>query len=351
MVRIEALGSGVAGEVFKATVTEPKLNIPKCKFLQSPPAPVTWFNLIVDCACLDIIADNVAVKLVKEGMAAREDLLGEAALMALLDDTNIVRLVGVVTVPRDMVRSPPSQTPFSNLHRLNSVLTAYLSFLFQYVASQSPPRSTHPFVVAEPLSLKLTLTLFVGLSLIRLLINTACRLCLQPALLLMEYCENGSVLEFVDGQDFESLTTMTRLSFCHDAARGLEYLEARKVVHRDVAARNLLLDAALVCKLADLGMSAGAPISSFVLFLAVAPQTLCRLLCEIQFGRVGPQLHESCVASVLTSVQNSGMERRYLMTCLVTHPALLCSAAHIQLGVCTELRSAQGGHAPQMGCD
>lgn len=134
MVRIEALGSGVAGEVFKATVTEPKLNIPKCKFLQSPPAPVTWFNLIVDCACLDIIADNVAVKLVKEGMAAREDLLGEAALMALLDDTNIVRLVGVVTVPRDMVRSPPPL-----LQPPSSVLTAYYSFLFQYVAPQYSP--------------------------------------------------------------------------------------------------------------------------------------------------------------------------------------------------------------------
>lgn len=98
----------------------------------------------------------------------------------------------------------------------------------------------------------------------RCLLNPVRSPSLQPALLLMEYCENGSVLEFVDGQDFESLTTMTRLSFCHDAARGLEYLEARKVVHRDVAARNMLLDAALVCKVADLGMSAGTHVTIFV---------------------------------------------------------------------------------------
>lgn len=69
-------------------------------------------------------ADNVAVKLVKEGMAAREDLLGEAALMALLDDTNIVRLVGVVTVPRDMVRSvhPFLPRPMYHVARPQSTL-------------------------------------------------------------------------------------------------------------------------------------------------------------------------------------------------------------------------------------
>ena len=45
------------------------------------------------------------------------------------------------------------------------------------------------------------------------------------------------------------------LTYCHDVACGMHYLSSRRVVHRDVAARNVLLDSAHVCKISDFGMS------------------------------------------------------------------------------------------------
>lgn len=98
LTRIEDLGSGVAGEVFKAVANEPKLNIPACKFVVLRP-------LHVLCVLMNYLAsDMVAVKLVKEGVAAtKEDLLREAALIAMLDHENVVGCVGVVSTPADMV--------------------------------------------------------------------------------------------------------------------------------------------------------------------------------------------------------------------------------------------------------
>lgn len=153
VMRLALLGEGAFGEVFKGQVTEPKLGVP---------------------------AYLIAAKLVKaEGGNSKDDLLKEAALMAMLEHPNVVRLVGVVTTPRDM-----------------------------------------------------------------------------PALLLMEYCEHGTLGGFVADKDDRALPMSMRLSFCADTACGLAYLEARRIVHRDVAARNVLLDSALQCKVSDFGMSA-----------------------------------------------------------------------------------------------
>jgi serine/threonine protein kinase len=35
----------------------------------------------------------------------------------------------------------------------------------------------------------------------------------------------------------------------------MDYISARRVIHRDVAARNVLLDFSMVCKIADFGLS------------------------------------------------------------------------------------------------
>ena len=52
---------------------------------------------------------------------------------------------------------------------------------------------------------------------------------------------------------------MARLSYCADIASGMDYLSSRRVVHRDLATRNVLIDAALTCKIADFGMSVFLP--------------------------------------------------------------------------------------------
>jgi serine/threonine protein kinase len=65
----------------------------------------------------------------------------------------------------------------------------------------------------------------------------------------------GSLLDHVRRSKAGLLNTSMLLTYCHDVASGMSYLSSRRVVHRDVAARNVLLDSAYVCKIADFGMS------------------------------------------------------------------------------------------------
>eukprot|EP00035_Acanthoeca_spectabilis_P015655 m.314236 g.314236 ORF g.314236 m.314236 type:complete len:1719 (-) comp16409_c0_seq16:107-5263(-) len=123
---------------------------------------------------------TVAVKSLKmSDTLVRDSLLREAALMALCDHQNLVQLLGIVTVPRNM-----------------------------------------------------------------------------PPLLVIEFCEHGTVLDVIRDPEAADLDTHLRLSFCHDVASGLHYLGSRRIVHRDVAARNVLLDSVYACKVSDFGMSA-----------------------------------------------------------------------------------------------
>eukprot|EP00035_Acanthoeca_spectabilis_P015659 m.314124 g.314124 ORF g.314124 m.314124 type:complete len:1717 (-) comp16409_c0_seq9:26-5176(-) len=150
VTRLNVVGEGNFGEVFKATLRAGTV------------------TLTVAAKSLKINDDG-----------ARDSLLREAALMALCEHYNLVHLLGIVTVPRNM-----------------------------------------------------------------------------PPLLVMEYCEHGTVLDVVRGSCESDIDLHLLLSFCHDVASGLKYLGSRRIVHRDVAARNVLLDSAFTCKLSDFGMSA-----------------------------------------------------------------------------------------------
>ena len=124
--------------------------------------------------------------------SGREALLKEAALMALFDHRNVVALVGVCTVPRDV-----------------------------------------------------------------------------PALVLMVLCEHGTLqehLEIASSIDVSAeshasstsghrLSVSERLTLCAEVLQGLDYLSSLRIVHRDIAARNVLLDSTGTCKISDFGMS------------------------------------------------------------------------------------------------
>eukprot|EP00038_Savillea_parva_P006120 m.161761 g.161761 ORF g.161761 m.161761 type:complete len:2425 (-) comp12114_c0_seq1:110-7384(-) len=153
VLRLGVLGEGNFGEVFKAMLTNTTRSVP---------------------------SQVVAAKTVKGGSdSTRDDLLREAALMALFNHPNLVALIGVVTIPRTV-----------------------------------------------------------------------------PALVLLEFCENGTLLQHVSTHDENAHMLLT---FCADVAKGLRYLSSRSIVHRDIAARNILLDAAMQCKVADFGMSIALP--------------------------------------------------------------------------------------------
>jgi serine/threonine protein kinase len=70
--------------------------------------------------------------------------------------------------------------------------------------------------------------------------------------MVMEYCEHGNLKSWLTDN---TISYKQRLSIALDACKGLKYLASRGIVHRDVAARNVLLSSEKRGKLADFGMS------------------------------------------------------------------------------------------------
>lgn len=159
----------------------------------------------------NILPLTVAVKSIKPvaGSAVRDELLREAALGALFDHRSVVR------------HSPTSPN-----------LPA------RHVAIASPPETTR----SDPTDITLYLLCQVGvIGVVTIPRNL-------PALLILEYCEHGTLWEYVRSEPVDELGSLTLLSFCLDVCSGMHYLSSRRIVHRDVAARNVLVDAAIVCK-------------------------------------------------------------------------------------------------------
>ena len=157
VLRLEVVGTGVAGVVSRAHLSDPSGRGP---------------------------ARIVAIKEAKRGDAlSRRDAENEAAVMALAGDhPHIVALMGVVTVPQTM-----------------------------------------------------------------------------PMLLVLEYCERGSLDRYLQAEGAATSSMALRLLLCGDVASGMGFLASRRVVHRDLAARNVLLDATLACKVSDFGLAALLP--------------------------------------------------------------------------------------------
>ena len=67
-----------------------------------------------------------------------------------------------------------------------------------------------------------------------------------------------------------------KLSILHDVARGLAYLHGQSppIIHRDLSARNVLLNSAMVAKIADLGVSRIAPPTSAAAPVYMPPEVL-----------------------------------------------------------------------------
>ena len=73
-----------------------------------------------------------------------------------------------------------------------------------------------------------------------------------PLLLVLSYCEHGSLLNYLDRFNV-SLASKLRLS--RDLAAGMAHVAHCKMIHRDIAARNVLITAAEVAQIADFGLA------------------------------------------------------------------------------------------------
>ena len=74
----------------------------------------------------------------------------------------------------------------------------------------------------------------------------------DPLLFVMEYCEYGALSAYLTRH---SLASKTQLAIAGDCAQGLAYLTTLNFVHRDIAARNILLNSERRAKIADFGLS------------------------------------------------------------------------------------------------
>jgi len=73
--------------------------------------------------------------------------------------------------------------------------------------------------------------------------------------IVMEYCENGSIAEYL-ANPYTQVSDHKKMEWFVRIAKGLNFIHKKlKVVHRDIAARNILLDANLKCQIGDFGLA------------------------------------------------------------------------------------------------
>ncbi|KAG0584134.1 hypothetical protein M758_3G186700 [Ceratodon purpureus] len=86
-------------------------------------------------------------------------------------------------------------------------------------------------------------------------------------ILVYEYMSNGSLEKKLLDQKSEPLTWDQRVNIAQDISRGLEYLHegaVPPVIHRDIKAANILLDATMTARVADFGLSKEADSQNIV---------------------------------------------------------------------------------------
>jgi serine/threonine protein kinase len=80
----------------------------------------------------------------------------------------------------------------------------------------------------------------------------------SPLLMVLEFCDLGALDSFLKARVHEnpdwSLGTNQFCAICRQTARGLAHLASKQFVHRDVAARNVLVAADFTFKIADFGL-------------------------------------------------------------------------------------------------
>eukprot|EP00730_Choanoeca_flexa_P004721 TRINITY_DN11783_c0_g1_i1.p1 TRINITY_DN11783_c0_g1~~TRINITY_DN11783_c0_g1_i1.p1 ORF type:complete len:1320 (+),score=353.99 TRINITY_DN11783_c0_g1_i1:92-3961(+) len=74
----------------------------------------------------------------------------------------------------------------------------------------------------------------------------------KPLMVVLEYLEYGSLQSYVKKNN---VPEETKLMFAGDIAAGLHHVNEKGFVHRDVAARNVLVSSLKRCKIADFGMA------------------------------------------------------------------------------------------------
>ncbi|KAK8722464.1 hypothetical protein OTU49_012225, partial [Cherax quadricarinatus] len=77
----------------------------------------------------------------------------------------------------------------------------------------------------------------------------------EPILIVTEYMSEGALLDILRSDVGQIMTFQEQLYIGSQVASGMEYLEAKQLIHRDLASRNVLVGPSLTCKVADFGLA------------------------------------------------------------------------------------------------
>ena len=78
---------------------------------------------------------------------------------------------------------------------------------------------------------------------------------IQPAIV-TKFMPNGDLKRFLSNFELSSeITIRDILRFCRESVAGIQHLHTKKIIHRDIAARNCLLDENLRLKISDYGLA------------------------------------------------------------------------------------------------
>ena len=77
----------------------------------------------------------------------------------------------------------------------------------------------------------------------------------EPMMIVLELMSNGDLKSFLQqAKGTESIGALHLLKIGLDVARGFSYMQDMRYVHRDIAARNVLLSSQYVAKIGDFGL-------------------------------------------------------------------------------------------------
>ncbi|XP_037096111.1 tyrosine-protein kinase HCK [Syngnathus acus] len=77
----------------------------------------------------------------------------------------------------------------------------------------------------------------------------------EPIYIITELMEKGSLLDFLKSDEGSRVPLPKLIDFSAQIAEGMAFIEQRNYIHRDLRAANILVNKALVCKIADFGLA------------------------------------------------------------------------------------------------
>eukprot|EP01114_Cavostelium_apophysatum_P018686 TRINITY_DN5846_c0_g1_i2.p1 TRINITY_DN5846_c0_g1~~TRINITY_DN5846_c0_g1_i2.p1 ORF type:complete len:758 (+),score=68.98 TRINITY_DN5846_c0_g1_i2:88-2361(+) len=84
----------------------------------------------------------------------------------------------------------------------------------------------------------------------------------QDRYIVTEFCQQGSLTDVLENKR-DQLSLDQLLEFASGACNGMVYLESQNIVHRDLSARNLLVDQSGNVKVADFGLSRATDVNNY----------------------------------------------------------------------------------------